>query len=337
MAASAAGAAAALASRQLLRAPGGGRPLVAAAAAAAVAGLPRRGGTLPSARGTRGLADASPAAPVPSGAAAPPPSGAISGDLKAGTTSSGMPVAAAGAAAAPLTPTELSALSGVPVEHAGRRLRIFQQPRPATQQGRGSKTRVWMAAWEKLGDVDRWTNPLMVRMGGGGGGGGWGGFGGECCGDGRLAPHLCVSLQRMLAAATAVSTDAGVNSFFFVQLPGVWALLLTVIVAFFLVSRSSRVSSRPRTRDPPPPPSYPQGWTSTADPLSQLSVRFPSREAAEAYAVRNGYTYVVDAAPEAAENVRSFSAYGKSMVHQWRHDDIPVYAADAEDGPGAGR
>lgn len=151
-----------------------------------------------------------------------------------------MPVAAAGAVAAPLTPAELSALSGVPVEHAGRRLRIFQQPRPATQQGRGTKTRVWMAAWEKLGDVDRWTNPLM-------------------------------------------------------------------------------------------------GWTSTADPLSQLSVRFPSREAAEAYAVRNGYHYVVDAAPEPAENVRSFSAYGKSMVHQWRHDDIPVYAADADDGPGGGR
>ncbi|GAB0489061.1 hypothetical protein MMPV_000277 [Pyropia vietnamensis] len=227
MAASAAGAAAALASQQLLRATGGGRSMVAAATAAAVIGLPRYGGAVPSPYGTRGLADAPPAAPVP-------------GDRKAGTTSSDTPVAAAGAAAAPLTPAELSALSGVPVEHAGRRLRIFQQPRPATQQGRGSKTRMWMAAWEKLGDVDRWTNPLM-------------------------------------------------------------------------------------------------GWTSTADPLSQLSVRFPSREAAEAYAVRNGYTYVVDAAPEAAENVRSFSAYGKSMVHQWRHDAIPVYAADAEDGPGGGR
>lgn len=247
MAASAAGAAAALASRQLLRVPGGGRPLVAAAAAA-VAGLPRRGGALPAAaRGARALsADAPtstalpPAAPVPSGGAAAPPRDDLSGGAEAGSTSSGSPVAAAGSAAAPLTPAELSALSGVPVEHAGRRLRIFQQPRPATQQGRGSKTRVWMAAWEKLGDVDRWTNPLM-------------------------------------------------------------------------------------------------GWTSTADPLSQLSVRFPSREAAEAYAVRNGYTYVVDAAPEAAENVRSFSAYGKSMVHQWRHDAVPVYAADADDGPGEGR
>lgn len=88
---------------------------------------------------------------------------------------------------------------------------------------------------------------------------------------------------------------------------------------------------------PPSPCFLSQGWTSTADPLSQLSVRFPSREAAQAYAVRNGYTYVVDAAPEAAENVRSFSAYGKSMVHQWRHDAVPVYAADADDGPGEGR
>ena len=81
-----------------------------------------------------------------------------------------------------------------------------------------------------------------------------------------------------------------------------------------------------------PSPS-PQGWTSSADPLSQLSVRFPSREAAEAYATRNGYDYVTMAAPEAAENVRSFSAYGKSMVHQWRHDAVPVYAADAEEEP----
>lgn len=80
------------------------------------------------------------------------------------------------------------------------------------------------------------------------------------------------------------------------------------------------------SRFPPP-----QGWTSSADPLSQLSVRFPSREAAEAYAIRNGYDFVTMAAPEAAENVRSFSAYGKSMVHQWRHDKVPVYAADAED------
>lgn len=183
MAASAAGAAAALASRQLLRVPGGGRPLVAAAAAA-VAGLPRRGGALPAAaRGARALsADAPtstalpPAAPVPSGGAAAPPRDDLSGGAEAGSTSSGSPVAAAGSAAAPLTPAELSALSGVPVEHAGRRLRIFQQPRPATQQGRGSKTRVWMAAWEKLGDVDRWTNPLMVRTGGGG----WWARGGWC-------------------------------------------------------------------------------------------------------------------------------------------------------------
>lgn len=217
MAASAAGAAAALASRQLLRAPVGCRPLVAAAAAAAVAGLPRRGGALHFPRGTRGLADLPPAAPVPSGGAAAPPGGATSDDLKAGTTSSGMPVAAAGAVAAPLTPAELSALSGVPVEHAGRRLRIFQQPRPATQQGRGTKTRVWMAAWEKLGDVDRWTNPLMVRVGGGGGSG-WAG------GDWMLVLQLMVLgptalsvclYRRMLAAATFVSTGARVNVRFF--------------------------------------------------------------------------------------------------------------------------
>mmetsp|Transcript_6001 Transcript_6001/g.18069 ORF Transcript_6001/g.18069 Transcript_6001/m.18069 type:complete len:193 (-) Transcript_6001:163-741(-) len=70
------------------------------------------------------------------------------------------------------------------------------------------------------------------------------------------------------------------------------------------------------------------GWTSTADPLSNLDVSFATQKAAIEFAERNGFTYTVEDRPPEKENVRSFQAFGKSMVHQWRHNQIPVYEDD---------
>mmetsp|Transcript_4521 Transcript_4521/g.9727 ORF Transcript_4521/g.9727 Transcript_4521/m.9727 type:complete len:186 (-) Transcript_4521:276-833(-) len=66
------------------------------------------------------------------------------------------------------------------------------------------------------------------------------------------------------------------------------------------------------------------GWTSTADPLSNMGIAFPTKEAAIEYANRYGYKYSVFEPEQSKENLRKFSAYGKSMVHQWRHKP-PVF------------
>eukprot|EP00184_Porphyridium_aerugineum_P007886 CAMPEP_0184692536 /NCGR_PEP_ID=MMETSP0313-20130426/980_1 /TAXON_ID=2792 /ORGANISM="Porphyridium aerugineum, Strain SAG 1380-2" /LENGTH=151 /DNA_ID=CAMNT_0027150373 /DNA_START=245 /DNA_END=703 /DNA_ORIENTATION=+ len=66
------------------------------------------------------------------------------------------------------------------------------------------------------------------------------------------------------------------------------------------------------------------GWTSTADPVSNLKLQFPSKEEAIDYAKKYGYDYVVEEPEEPKENVRKFTPYGKSMVHQWRHK-LPKY------------
>uniref|UniRef100_A0A7S1TN47 NADH dehydrogenase [ubiquinone] iron-sulfur protein 4, mitochondrial n=1 Tax=Erythrolobus australicus TaxID=1077150 RepID=A0A7S1TN47_9RHOD len=70
------------------------------------------------------------------------------------------------------------------------------------------------------------------------------------------------------------------------------------------------------------------GWTSTADPLSNTSLSFASKEEAIEYATRYGYKYTVFEPEHSKENLRKFSAYGKSMVHQWRHK-IPVFDSDS--------
>uniref|UniRef100_A0A7S3EMI8 NADH dehydrogenase [ubiquinone] iron-sulfur protein 4, mitochondrial n=1 Tax=Rhodosorus marinus TaxID=101924 RepID=A0A7S3EMI8_9RHOD len=70
------------------------------------------------------------------------------------------------------------------------------------------------------------------------------------------------------------------------------------------------------------------GWTSTGDPLTNLNVSFPTQEAAVEYAVRNGFHYTIEDRLPEKENVRKFQAFGRSMVHQWRHNQIPVYEDD---------
>mmetsp|Transcript_10208 Transcript_10208/g.20595 ORF Transcript_10208/g.20595 Transcript_10208/m.20595 type:complete len:156 (-) Transcript_10208:3019-3486(-) len=127
----------------------------------------------------------------------------------------------------------LAVIAGTPREHASRKLIIYRPGRMATQQGRGGKTKTWLAKFEKFEGKDRWINPLM-------------------------------------------------------------------------------------------------GWTSTGDPLSNAALQFTTREAAVEFAQRNGYRFVVEEPEDERENLRNFGAYGKSMVHQWRHSGIPVYAGDEE-------
>jgi NADH dehydrogenase (ubiquinone) Fe-S protein 4 len=67
------------------------------------------------------------------------------------------------------------------------------------------------------------------------------------------------------------------------------------------------------------------GWTSTADPLSNLGLAFPTKEAAVDYSKRNGYAYTVFEPEAAKPAVRKIAAYGRSMVHHWDHDGLPVY------------
>ncbi|GJQ11808.1 hypothetical protein GpartN1_g3599.t1 [Galdieria partita] len=67
------------------------------------------------------------------------------------------------------------------------------------------------------------------------------------------------------------------------------------------------------------------GWTSTGDPLSQTAVYFPDRDSAIEYAKRYGLSYIVFEPEEEEEHIRSFNAYGKSMVHQWNHSGVPKY------------
>lgn len=67
------------------------------------------------------------------------------------------------------------------------------------------------------------------------------------------------------------------------------------------------------------------GWTSTGDPLSQTAVYFPDKDSAIEYAKRYGLSYIVYEPEEEEEHIRSFNAYGKSMVHQWNHNGVPKY------------
>eukprot|EP00871_Galdieria_phlegrea_P001934 jgi/Galph1/2741/GphlegSOOS_G1429.1 len=67
------------------------------------------------------------------------------------------------------------------------------------------------------------------------------------------------------------------------------------------------------------------GWTSTGDPLSQTAVYFPDKESAVEYAKRYGLSYMLYEPEEEEERIRSFNAYGKSMVHQWNHNGVPKY------------
>lgn len=69
------------------------------------------------------------------------------------------------------------------------------------------------------------------------------------------------------------------------------------------------------------------GWTSTGDPLSNMGMNFPSKEAAVDYANRNGFGFVVYEPEQEKKNVRSISAYKKSMVHHWAHK-APIYEQD---------
>jgi hypothetical protein len=66
------------------------------------------------------------------------------------------------------------------------------------------------------------------------------------------------------------------------------------------------------------------GWTST-DPLSNMGVNFPTKEAAVEYATRNGYPYTVFEPEAAKPAVRKIAAYGRSMVHHWNHPGLPEY------------
>lgn len=108
---------------------------------------------------------------------------------------------------------------------------LYLNRRVATQQGRGSNTKLWKVQFEKMPGDDRWTNPLM-------------------------------------------------------------------------------------------------GWTSTSDPLTNMGLSFPTKEAAIEYAERHGYPYSV-AEPESEKpTVRKIAPFGRAMVHHWGHEGIPVYDDD---------
>lgn len=70
------------------------------------------------------------------------------------------------------------------------------------------------------------------------------------------------------------------------------------------------------------------GWTSTGDPLSNMGMSFPSKEAAIAYAERNGYEFKVIEPEEEKQNVRPILPFKRAMVHHWRHE-APDYSGDS--------
>lgn len=71
-------------------------------------------------------------------------------------------------------------------------------------------------------------------------------------------------------------------------------------------------------------PHYLQGWTSTGDPLSNMGMAFPSKEAAIDYAKRYNYDYSVLEPEEEKQAVRPILPFKRAMVHHWRHES-PVY------------
>lgn len=66
------------------------------------------------------------------------------------------------------------------------------------------------------------------------------------------------------------------------------------------------------------------GWTSTGDPLSNMGISFPSKEAAIEYAQRYGYEYSVKEPEVEKKAVRPIKPFKRAMVHHWRHE-APVY------------
>ncbi|CAN8061854.1 unnamed protein product [Agarophyton chilense] len=72
------------------------------------------------------------------------------------------------------------------------------------------------------------------------------------------------------------------------------------------------------------------GWTSTGDPLSNMGMSFPSKEAAIHYAERNGYEFVTAEPAEEKQHVKPIAPFKRSMVHHWRHSGTPVYDGDSK-------
>lgn len=71
-----------------------------------------------------------------------------------------------------------------------------------------------------------------------------------------------------------------------------------------------------------------KGWTSTGDPLSNMGMPFPTKEAAMKYAERNGFEYKVIEPEEEKQQVRRIAPFKRAMVHHWRHE-APVYDGDS--------
>lgn len=71
------------------------------------------------------------------------------------------------------------------------------------------------------------------------------------------------------------------------------------------------------------------GWTSTGDPLSNMGLPFPTKEAAVEYAERNGYDFTVVVPEEESKNIRKIAPFQRAMVHHWNHK-VPVYEGEDE-------
>lgn len=71
-----------------------------------------------------------------------------------------------------------------------------------------------------------------------------------------------------------------------------------------------------------------KGWTSTGDPLSNMGMSFPTKEAAVAYAERNGFDFAVTEPEKERQSLRSIAPFKRAMVHHWRHE-APVYDGDS--------
>ncbi len=74
------------------------------------------------------------------------------------------------------------------------------------------------------------------------------------------------------------------------------------------------VSAKPRGREPL------MGWTSSADTKQQVKLTFDSREAAEAYARKNGLAYKVEDPKTATRQRKSYSENFKwGRPQPWTH------------------
>jgi len=62
------------------------------------------------------------------------------------------------------------------------------------------------------------------------------------------------------------------------------------------------------------------GWTSSADTKTQLRLRFPTREEAEAYARKHGYMYVTEEPRERNIKPKAYADnFGYSRLGRWTH------------------